>query len=287
MKKINFKFFLGLIMVSLMVMSCGRVQPGEAGVKVKTLGQNKGIEPEALDVGRYWLGIPYDLYTYPTFVNLYPFTKTESEGSPHDESFYFQSKEGITCSVDLTISCYADYDNVVTLFKTYRKDMMEIIKINLRQDVNNYFVNYASNLTVEQIYSTEKMKMLNYADSCLRAKVMPNGIIIEDISYKSDIRFPDEVQKAIIGKIQAVQLATQKENEINQAKADAEKRRQEAEGVADALLIEAKAQAEANLILARSITPTLVNYELAIKWNGISPIYSGNGSVIPPLFPNK
>jgi regulator of protease activity HflC (stomatin/prohibitin superfamily) len=287
MKKINFNFFLGLILVSLMAMSCGRVQPGEAGVKVKTLGQNKGIEPIALDVGRYWMGVQYDLYTYPTFVNLYPFTKAESDGSPYDESFYFQSREGITCSVDLTISCYADYDKVVTLFKTYRKDMMEIIKINLRQDVNNYFVDYASDLTVEEIYSTEKMNMLNFADSCLRAKVEPNGIVIEDISYKSDIRFPEEVQKAIIGKIQAVQLATQKQNEIMQEKADAEKARMKAAGVADALLIEARAQAEANQILARSITPTLVNYQLAITWNGVSPIYSGNGSVIPPLFPTK
>lgn len=281
------KILMAIIVVSLMVMSCGRVDPGEAGVKVKTLGQNKGIEPVALDVGRYWMGFLYDLYTYPTFVNLYPFTASVTEGSPYDESFYFQSKEGITCSVDLTISCYANFDKVVTLFETYRKEMMEIIKINLRQDVNNYFVDYASELTVEQIYSTEKMNMLNYADSLLREKVRPNGIIIEDISYKSDIRFPQEVQNAIIAKIQAVQLATQKQNEIMQETADAEKRRKKAGGVADALLIEAQAQAKANIILAKSLTPTLVNYELATRWNGVSPIYSGNGSVLPPLFGGK
>jgi len=283
----NTKIVVILVLFGMLVASCGRVQPGEAGVKVKTLGQNKGIEPVALDVGRYWMGVQHDLYTYPTFVNLYPFTKSETEGSEYDESFYFQSKEGITCSVDLTISCYANFDMVVTLFETYRKEMMEIIKVNLRQDVNDYFVDYASDLTVEQIYSTEKMNMINYADSLLRKKVAPNGIIIEDISYKSDIRFPEEVQKAIIGKIQAVQLATQKQNEIMQEQADAEKARMKAAGVADALLIEAKAQAEANIILARSVTPTLVNYELAIKWNGVSPIYSGNGSVIPPLFPTR
>jgi len=278
------RIFIAIIIASIALMSCGRVDPGYVGVKVKTLGQNKGIEPEALDVGRYWMGIPYDLYTYPTFVNIYPFTKDPGEGSEKDEAFRFQSVEGITCDVDVAISCRADPTNAVTLFKTYRKEMIPIIKEMLRQDVNNYFVDYASKLRVDELYSTKKMDMLNYAKEQLKEKVAPNGIIIDDISFKSDIRFPQQVQDAIIAKIEAIQLATQKQNEIVQAEADAKKMAAQAQGVADKILIEAKAQAEANKILAASITSTLVNYELAKAWNGISPIYSGNGSVLPPLF---
>lgn len=280
----NNKIFMFLIITSIALMSCGRVDPGYVGVKVKTLGQNKGIEPEALDVGRYWMGIPYDLYIYPTFVNIYPFTKDEGEGSPQDEAFRFQSVEGITCDVDVAISCHADPANAVTLFKTYRKEMVPIIKEMLRQDVSNYFVDYASKLRVDELYSTKKMDMLNYAKEKLAAKVAPTGIIIDDISFKSDIRFPKQVQDAIIAKIEAIQLATQKQNEIVQAEADAKKMAAQAQGVADKILIEAEAQAKANKILAASITPTLVNYELAKAWNGVSPIYSGNGSVLPPLF---
>jgi len=37
-------------------------------------------------------------------------------------------------------------------------------------------------------------------------------------------------------------------------------------------------------LISNSITATLVNYELAKKWNGVTPIYSGQGSVLPPLF---
>jgi len=285
MKKINFVILL--LVGAMMFASCGRVQPGSIGVKVKTLGQNKGITPEPLDVGRYWLGIPYDLYTYPTFVNIYPFTQNPDEGSRVDEAFYFQSVEGITCNVDLAISAHANPEMAVTLFVTYRKEMVPIIKEILRQDVSNYFIDYASELRVDEIYSTKKMDMINFAKDELRKKAEPVGLIIDDISYKSDIRFPEQVQKAIIAKIEAIQLATQKQNEIVQAEADAKKAVAKAQGEAESLLVVAKAQAEANRLLSNSITTTLVTYEMANKWNGVTPIYSGTGSVLPPLFQNK
>lgn len=180
----------------------------------------------------------------------------------------------------MAISCHADPANAVTLFKTYRKEMVPIIKEMLRQDVNNYFVDYASKLRVDELYSTKKMDMLNYAKDKLKEKAAPNGIIIDDISFKSDIRFPHQVQDAIIAKIEAIQLATQKQNEIVQAEADAKKLVAKAQGEYEAKLLEAKG----NEALSRSITPSLVQYILSEKWNGVSPIYSGSGSVLPPLF---
>lgn len=282
MKKM--KFIVALLFGVILFSSCERVQPGYMGVKVKTLGDNKGVAPEPLDVGRYWLGFNYELYTYPTYVNIYPFTQSPSEGSEVDEAIYFQSIEGITCNVDIAISAHADPANVVTLFTTYRKDMIPIIKEILRQDVSNYFIDYSSKLRVDEIYSTKKMDIINYAKDNLRKKCESIGLIIDDISYKSDIRFPVQVQEAIVSKIEAIQLATQKQNEIVQAEADARKKVATANGNAEALLVEAKAQAEANMLLARSITPTLVNYEMSKRWNGVSPIYSGSGSVLPPLF---
>lgn len=91
---------------------------------------------------------------------------------------------------------------------------------------------------------------------------------------------PKQVQDAIIAKIEAIQLATQKQNEIVQAEADAKKLVAKAQGEYEAKLLEAKG----NEALSRSITPSLVQYILSEKWNGVSPIYSGSGSVLPPLF---
>jgi regulator of protease activity HflC (stomatin/prohibitin superfamily) len=276
-------YLMMLFSVAIMSMSCSRVDPGYVGVKIKTLGQNKGVEPVVLGVGRYWMGPLYDLYTYPTFVNIYPFTLASTEGSEADEAFRFQSIEGITCNVDLAISAHADPEKANVLFQTYRKDMVPIIKENLRQDVSNFFVDYASKLRVDELYSTRKMDMLKYAKEQLTAKAFVTGIVIDDISFKSDIRFPQEVEAAIIAKIGAIQLATQKQNEIVQAEADAKKRVAQAQGEAQSILLVAQAQAKANQLLSASITPTLVNYELSKKWNGVSPQYSGTG-IFPALF---
>jgi len=43
-----------------------------------------------------------------------------------------------------------------------------------------------------------------------------------------------------------------------------------------AILAEAEAQAKANELLAKSITPVLVQYEMAKRWNGQMPQVSGN-----------
>ena len=282
MKKTISKILL-VLFASIVLMSCERVEPGYIGIKVKILGNNKGVEPVTLSVGRYWMGRLYELYTYPTFVNIYPFTLAPTEGSPTDEAFRFQSVEGISCNVDVAISCHAEETKANVVFQTFKTDMINIIKQYLRQDLNSYFVDYASRLRVDELYSSKKMDMLAYAKAEMIKKYSATGVIIDDISYKSDIRFPPEVQQAIISKIQAIQLATQKQNEIVQAEADAKKTVAKAEGDYQATLL----QARGNVALANSISPTLVNYELSKRWNGVSPIYSGTGSVLPALFPNR
>ena len=43
-----------------------------------------------------------------------------------------------------------------------------------------------------------------------------------------------------------------------------------------AILTEAEAQAKANQLLAQSVTPTLVQYEMAKRWNGQMPQVAGS-----------
>jgi regulator of protease activity HflC (stomatin/prohibitin superfamily) len=277
--KTNSKIFIAIIFL-IALTACSRVKPGYVGVKVKVYGQNKGVQPEVLETGRYWMGRLYELYEYPTYMNIYPFTLASTEGSETDEALRFQSIEGITCNVDIAVSCHADPTKAASVFVTFKSEMLEIIKLYIRQDLSNYFIDYASKLRVDELYSMQKMDMLNFAKAELTKKYAVSGIIIDDLSYKSDIRFPKEVEDAIIGKIKAIQLATQKQNEIVQAEAEAKKTVAKAEGEYQAKLLEAKG----NIALANSITQPLVNYVLANKWDGKSPIYSGNGSVLPQLF---
>ena len=53
----------------------------------------------------------------------------------------------------------------------------------------------------------------------------------------------------------------------------------EAEGDAQATLVKAKAQAEANRLLQETLNPLLVQSKAIDRWNGILPQFSGSGTV--------
>lgn len=284
------KKFLNVMMVMIaavvMLSSCSKVPAGHVGVKVYLYGSNKGVDNEVLGVGRYWIGINKELYTYPTYMIVYPFTQSSTEGSPSDESIKFQSLEGISCNVDIAVMCHANPVKVATLFQKYREPMPDIVKNFIRQDISNYFVENTSKLSISDLYSSKKIELINGVKQELRQKLDTFGLIIDDIAYKSDIRFPDVVTKAIIAKIEATQLAIQKQNELIQSQADANKAVAKADGEAKAILSVATAQAKANQLLNASLTSTLVNYKAIEKWDGKLPTYSGGGA-IPFLNINK
>ena len=282
------RILISLLLIAVMLGSCrSRVEPGFEGIKVKMLGQNKGVQPEPVSTGRYYTGIYWEIFQYPTYINIYPFTLGNDEGSPVDEAIRLQSMEGLVSDVDVAISCRADNGRAPDIFQTYKHQMMDIIKTYCRQDLNTFFIEYSSQYKIEDVYSTKKMDMLKYVNQKMKEKYGPTGIIIEDVVYKSEIRLPKDVAESIRAKVNANVLALQKQNEIIQEQAEAQKAIARSEGEAKSLLNVATAQARANDLLNNSITPTLVQYELARRWNGVSPIYSGNGSTLPPLFGSK
>jgi regulator of protease activity HflC (stomatin/prohibitin superfamily) len=112
------------------------------------------------------------------------------------------------------------------------------------------------------------------------------GVKISQFGIIGAPRPPQAVQEQINAKVKAQQLALQKENEVQQAKADATKRVAQAEGEARARIAEAEGQAKANQVLMSSMTPALLEWRrLALqeqalgKWNGTLPTYNGGGAV--------
>jgi len=283
MKRVTLISMFLIAMVGLT--SCFQhVEPRSVGIKVKTMGNNKGVQPITLPVGRYWIGAYWKLYTYPTNIHIYPFTASKDEGSEANEEMRFQDKDGLQLGCDVAVSAQVDPALVPVTFQTYGGDMETIIKSYVRQDLQSGFIAYASTHQAVELYSDKKMEMLTFVNKAISEKFKPTGVIITDVAYKSDIRLPDNVRESINEKIKATQIALQKEQEVMQAEADAKKTVAKADGDSKAILMMAKAQAQANELLSNSITGSLVNYELAKKWNGVTPIYSGQGSVLPPLF---
>jgi regulator of protease activity HflC (stomatin/prohibitin superfamily) len=71
------------------------------------------------------------------------------------------------------------------------------------------------------------------------------------------------------------QQALTAQNELQKNQFQAQGDSIKAAGRAKAITAEAEAQAKANHLLSESITPTLVQYEMAKRWNGQMPQVTG------------
>jgi regulator of protease activity HflC (stomatin/prohibitin superfamily) len=274
----KFLFLVVGFLALAMLMGCTRIEQGHVGLKVHLLGSDKG-SIEILGPGVYGNAINVEYVQYPTFIKQYPFTKGKTEGAPIDEAIYFQSRDGVSCNVDVAVTAFADATKADMLYKEYRKGIEEILTTNVRQSLRNAFVEGSSTMTVDDLYSNKKIGLLDIAKKRLVAEFAPLGLIVQDVSYLSDIRFPTEIESAIKAKYAAVQAAMQRENEVAKATAEAQIK-----------VANAKGDSEANRLNAISITPQVIQLrEIEVqkawieRWDGKLPQVQGAGGTITDI----
>ncbi len=273
---IFFSVAVGLgIFVFLLLYDWVKIPAGHVGVLVNLYGSSRGVQAEELSVGRYWEGPGEEIYIFPVYERNYVWTQDVQEGSPADESFTFQTAEGLAVNADIGITCTVEHDKVSTLFEKYRLHLDEIVSGPLRNAVRDAINRHAASMTVEEVYSEKKVQLMDTVFKEVAKEFKPKGIQVSKISLIGTFRLPNSVLEALNAKITATQRAMQRENELREAEAEARKR-----------IVQAKADAEANEIRQRTITPLLIeqqkleNQRMAIeKWNGVMPSFTGDGAM--------
>ena len=89
--------------------------------------------------------------------------------------------------------------------------------------------------------------MIKQVQDALNNEFTPQGLEIDSVSFLGAIRFPPTIADAITAKMAATQKAQQRDNEIAQAQAEAQIQ-----------ITKAKGEADANRILAASISPEIL-----------------------------
>jgi regulator of protease activity HflC (stomatin/prohibitin superfamily) len=261
------------------LVACTDVPAGNVGVKVFLLGGEKGVDTETLGVGRYWIGWNEDLYIFPTFMQNYVWTKDPAEGSPNDESISFQTADGMTANADIGISYSLDPEKISIIFQTYRRGVEEITDTFLRNMVRDALVKQASNKPIEYVYGAGKADLIAAVQKDVSDQVGKIGIKIDKIYWIGEIRLPPVVLDSINNKNAATQMAQQRQNEVAQAKAEADKKIEDARGTAESILRVAEAQAKANKLLADSLSSEFVQYQAITKWDGQLPKMTGSSAI--------
>lgn len=286
-----------VLFVILAVVCTTRIEPGHVGIQVSLAGSDRGVKDYTTTTG--WVfnnPIASKIVEYPTFVQTYVFTKSPIEGQTGDESFTFNTQEGMSVNVDVNVSYQLDVQKIPAFYVKFRND-----------DINNFTFGFLHNTTRDCFtrtgghYSVEQLMgnstpFIDEVKNCLQTSLADIGVNIQSFGIVGSMRPPQQIIDSINAKLTAQQNALKTEMEVNQSKAQAQKQIAEQEGNSKSHVVQAEgdaaykikvaeAEAQANRALSSSLTPQLLEWrrlqiqaEAVEKWNGQRPQVEGSGS---------
>ena len=290
MKKVNLALVLLSSFVLFLTTGCYKVvEPGHVGIKVNMSGSDRGVSQYTTTTGRVFYN-PFNtrVFQYPTYNQNAVWTKNTNEGNPVDESITFTTKDSMAVNADFNISYQLNPSDVPSFYVKFRNDDILGFTDGYMHNIARDCINrVAGDFTVEDIMG-DNAPFLDKAKACVSTDLAAVGVEINSFGLIGAPRPPQSVVEAINTKVQAQQIALQKQTEVAQAQADAQKQVAEAEGNAKAhiaqaqgdaqyTLVTAKAQAEANRIVSESLTPQLLQQKAIDKWDGSQPQVLGGG----------
>ncbi|HET7456413.1 MAG TPA: prohibitin family protein [Gemmatimonadaceae bacterium] len=264
-----------LVMLVLLPTTVTYVNPGHVGIVIHRAGG--GVDPTPLPSGLHMRNpLTTGIEEYPTYMQTLVLTRTPTEGSPGNDEINVNSVEGQPISLDVSMSFELDPGKVPALYQSFRKDITSIQHTFVKQTIRQALQEVVGNEEIAAIIGPKKSEATNRVQQKLEAKLTPYGIIVKQFTI-NELRAPQSVIEAINQKNVMQQQALTAQNELQKNTFQAQGDSIKAAGRAKAIMAEAEAQAKANELLARSITPTLVQYEMSKRWNGQMPQVTGGG----------
>ncbi len=249
------------------------ISPGHIGIVIHRAGG--GVDPVPLGPG---LHIRNPVFTaieeYPTFMQTLVLTRASTEGSLNNDEINVNSKEGQPLSLDVSMSFELEPRKVPQLYQTFRTDIAIIQHTYVKQAIRQALQEIAGEEAIADVMGPKKAEATGRVQKLLEQRLSPYGLVVRQFTI-NELRAPSTVIDAINTKNVMQQQALTSQNELQKNTFQAQGDSIKAAGQAKAIMALANAQAEANRKLAASITPTLVQYEMAKKWDGKLPTVTG------------
>lgn len=261
--------FIGLCIIS---MSCERIDAGHVGVKVNLYGDEKGVADVTEVTGMvFYNPLTSNIYEFPTFIQHKEYTG--------DNSFVVNSKDGSEFRVSPIINYQVKRERVPYIFGKYRRDLASIEEGFLKTAVFDAFRLATNKYTADQLIGNRQAYEVEVR-RILETQLLREGFVVQQ--FTSNLIYPNSFKNAINAKNNAVQAALMAENKVKQAEAEAKIKIATAEGNAQSLLVQSKAEAEANRLKQATLTPLLIQQQFIERWDGALPQYG----TVPQLFKN-
>jgi regulator of protease activity HflC (stomatin/prohibitin superfamily) len=253
------------------------VNPGHVGIVIHRTGG--GVDATPYGPGLHMRNpLTTGIQEYPTFMQTLVLTKASSEGSDHNDEINVNSVEGQPLSLDVSMSFELDPRMVPSLYSTFRSDVATIEHTYVKQAIRQALQEIVGNEAIADIIGPKKAEVTKRVQDLISQRLSQYGILVKQFTI-NELRAPPAVIEAINQKNVMQQQSLTAENELQKNKFQAQGDSIKGAGRAKAILAEAEAQAKANILLAQSITPTLVTYEMAKRWDGKMPQVTGSSTI--------
>lgn len=297
---------VALIVILLLARPFVVIRSGEVGIKV-TAGKydNTPLQPGF----HFFIPILQDVIVVDTRVRIINFSRTEdmgvvgkNQGIIRNDAISVMDSRGLSVSIELTVQYSLNPSQVPQTIATYglsweQKIINPVVRDVVRSVVGRY---PAEELPIKR-NEIAQLISTNIQDEISR---LPNSPVKLDSVQLREIVLPANIKE----QIEKVQIARQESErvryEVDRAKQEAEKvaalargeaeaNRVKAQGVADAILIEANAQSKANKTIADSLTNKLLElrqievqgkFNEALKVNKDAQIFLTPNGVVPNLW---
>lgn len=236
------------------------VDAGSVGI-ITTFG---AVEPYTLQSG-FHLKSPFSsLHQMSMRTQAYTMSiaQEESTAKAGDDTISTLTKEGLKINMDMTILYHLDQNKAMDVFKNIGENYDEII---IRPQSRSILRNVVASYTADEIYSPERSSVEQRIFDQLKNATEGRGVIIEEVRLR-DVGLPQQLNDAIQAKLTAQQAIQQKQFDVETEKLEAERKRQEAHGIADA-----------NAIISSSLTKEY------LEWYWIQQIGNHNNTIYVPI----
>ena len=267
-----------LMIITIGYASIVQINPGEVGVKVWFGEVQNDILPPGLNVV-----VPF-MEVEPISTKTRNYTMSGMEDNQQGrvitgDPVKVLSKDGLEVTIDVTVLYRVLSSEAPVILQEIGFDFEDkIVRAEARTRIREFAVQYDA----VDLYSGKRDEFQQRVDESIRSVFNNRGLLLESLLIRN-ISLPESVRKSIERKINAIQEAERMQFVLDKGRQEAELKRVEARGIADA-----------QNILNEGLTPKVLQYEmikmqkdLAESQNTKIILLGGDGKGVPFILGNQ
>jgi len=219
---------IGVLLIVLGVFSSAFKQIDAGKVGVKSLYGN--VDSDVLEPGLHVINPLLDVTDFDIQTQNYTMSAAQTEGAQQgDDAIRVLSNDGLEVVIDLTVLYRVSSLDAPTIFKEIGVNYIDkIVRPVTRTRIRDNAVYYDA----IALYSTKRNEFQDRIFKSIEADFKSRGLVLEQLLIRN-INLPASVKKTIESKINAEQDAQKMIFVLQKEKQEAERKRVEAQGIAD------------------------------------------------------